>query len=498
MSFKKNIIANFAGSVWGALISLASVPFYIFFLGVEAYGLIGFFATLQILFSILEMGLGAANQREFAKYRGGQSDKENLSNLVRVLAVIYWVTALVVGILIVLLAPWLARNWLNIKQLSLHDTHLTIVLMGLSFAIRWPSLLYSGGLMGMQKQVPLNWIKAATDAMRGVGSVLILWLISSTITAFFSWQIIVELVNTLVLRGALRKYFPQCKGVKDIQFKQLRRVWKFAAGMGGISILVVILMQLDKVILSRLLTLESFGYYTIAGSLSLGLTLLIRPIFSATYPKLTQLVELKDEEQIKRIYHDSCQLMSVLIVPLALVVSFFSKEVLYLWTNNLAVAEHAHSVLSILIIGTALNGIMNVPYALQLAHGWTRLTFYMNLVAVAILAPLIIVMTNHYGAEGAALVWVLLNGGYVFIGIHLMHHRLLPSEKWEWYLKDMALPVLGAFFVVWPARMLFGENMSEINVAISLVGVLFAAYFFSAMMSSSIRRHLLTYWKQTF
>lgn len=49
------------------LMGLVFVPLYIKFLGMEAYGLIGFFATLQALFSILDLGLGATLNRELAR-----------------------------------------------------------------------------------------------------------------------------------------------------------------------------------------------------------------------------------------------------------------------------------------------------------------------------------------------------------------------------------------------------------------------------------------------
>ena len=48
---KRNIIANFAGQGWAALMALAFVPLYIKFLGIEAYGLIGFFAMLPWVIS---------------------------------------------------------------------------------------------------------------------------------------------------------------------------------------------------------------------------------------------------------------------------------------------------------------------------------------------------------------------------------------------------------------------------------------------------------------
>ncbi len=38
--------------------SLAFIPLYIKFLGIEAYGIIGFFTTLQAMFTLLDLGLG--------------------------------------------------------------------------------------------------------------------------------------------------------------------------------------------------------------------------------------------------------------------------------------------------------------------------------------------------------------------------------------------------------------------------------------------------------
>jgi len=45
---KLNIIANYTGKAWTALMSLAFIPLYIKFIGIEAYGLIGFFVYFLI------------------------------------------------------------------------------------------------------------------------------------------------------------------------------------------------------------------------------------------------------------------------------------------------------------------------------------------------------------------------------------------------------------------------------------------------------------------
>src|SRR6185369_1533609 len=90
-----------------------------------------------------------------------------------------------------------------------------------------------------------------------------------------------------------------------------------------------------------------------------------------------------------------------------------------------------------------LNGMMHVPYMLQLAHGWPSLAVKVNLVAVIVLVPTILWVTPRYGAIGASVVWVALNAGYVLIGMHFMFQRLLNEEKWKWYRRDVLWP-LGA------------------------------------------------------
>ena len=54
-STKRNIIANYLGSAWNALMGLAFIPLYIHYLGIEAYGLIGVFILLQAWMVLLDM-----------------------------------------------------------------------------------------------------------------------------------------------------------------------------------------------------------------------------------------------------------------------------------------------------------------------------------------------------------------------------------------------------------------------------------------------------------
>jgi hypothetical protein len=103
---------------------------------------------------------------------------------------------------------------------------------------------------------------------------------------------------------------------------------------------------------------------------------------------------------------------------------------------------------------------MSLPYALQLAHGWTRLSFLKNVVAVILLVPLMIWLVRHYGAAGAATAWIILNSGYFLFEIPIMHQRLLKKEMGQWYIYDVALPLGIIVTIEMLARFMMPENES--------------------------------------
>jgi O-antigen/teichoic acid export membrane protein len=475
---KKNIAANFAGSIWQALMGLVFIPLYIKFLGIESFGLIGIFATLQVIFGLLDVGLGSTLTREMARLSVLPRKEQEMRNLVRTLETLYWSVAVFVGIVIVSLSPFIAHHWIKAGQLSPKTIEQALLIMGFVMVFQMPIGFYSGGLIGLQKQVLLNVINVCMNTLRGVGAVLILWLVSPTIQAFLLWQIVISIINAFLLALFLWRSLPHSDNKTVFQKQLLKNIWRFTAGMSGISILAVILTQLDKIILSKILSLEMFGYYMLASVVAMSLSRLFTPVFLSIYPRFTQLVSINDQDGLKQLYHKSCQFMSVLVLPVAIVVALFSYEIIFLWTQISTTAEQTHLIVSILICGTALNGLMNPPYALQLAFAWTKLSFFKNIIAVILLVPLIIYSAMRYGAIGAAIAWFALNMGDVVLVIPLMHRRLLRKEKWRWYWQDICLPLVVCTFVAGLGRIFISGPMSQfmmvqylIVISVSTLGI---------------------------
>lgn len=493
-SVTRNVAFNFLGKSWAALMSLAFVPLYIRFLGIEAYGLVGFFSLLLVVLSVLDLGLGSTLNRELARSTAQEGPTRESRDLLRTLEVPYGVTGVLLGVLVAGLAPFLARHWVNAASLPVATVREAIVLMGVVVAAQWPTTLYAGGLRGLQRQGLWNAISASAATLRGVGAVLVLWKLSATILAFFAWQAAVSILQTFVTRWYLWRSLPG-PDRPALRFDLLARVWRFAAGMTAITLVSLFLSQLDRLVLSKLISLEEFGYYTLASAVALGLYALITPVFEAFFPRFSQLVAVGDEPALRSLYHRGCQLMAVLVLPVAAVVAFFSQDLVFVWTGSDDLAARSHALVTILIAGTALNGLMNLPYALQLASGWTRLTFLANVVALLFLAPLAVVLAKKSGSFGVAWITVILNAGYLAILPHLVHRRLLRGEKGRWYLWDVALPLAAAVVAAAIGRGLLAPGAAASRpVRLLLVGVVYAVTLSAVVATTPLLRQNALGW----
>jgi O-antigen/teichoic acid export membrane protein len=484
---KRNIGANLSGNIWTGLMGLVFVPLYIKFLGIEAYGLIGVFVSLLAIFGLLDMGLSSTLNREIARSAVQEGNAQEMRDLVRTLEIPYWLIGLLISAIVFVLSPFIACNWVNAKNLSPQTVQTAIMLMGLAVTFQWPISFYSGGLMGLQRQVLLNVINVSMATFRGVGAVLVLWLVSSSVEAYFYWQIVVSVIHVGLIVYYLWSNLPYVSETPRFRRELLLKIWRYAAGITGITITGVLITQIDKILLSKLLTLESFGYYSFSIVVGSILSRFVEPIFSAVFPRLAELVSLQDEMGIKELYHKSCQLLAVIVLPVAIVLIFFSSEILLLWTGDIVTVHRTHLIVSLCAIGGLLNALMYIPYALTLAYGWTTITFYMHIVAIIVLGPMIYFLTITYGIIGAPIGWIVYNIMQLIVWINIMHSRLLKKEKLRWYIKDVGIPLVVALVIASFWRLNIPIGISRITILPYLTVVFLTTLWTTAVVTSSTR-----------
>ena len=493
MSLGRNLLAGLANSVWSALVGLAVVPFYLKYLGIEAYGLIGFFVTTQAVLSLLDMGMAPTINREVARCSASGNLKE-AGKLLHTLAVVYWSMAGAIAVVIMALAPLIAGYWLQSKQISPETISHAVMLMGLVVACRWPIGLYQGALIGAQRLTVSSAINIVMVTIGSLGAVMVLAFVSPTIEAFFIWQASVGLVYAITMRAAARLIIGSDKAGR-FDVANIRRILRFSLGVGAISFSGLVLTQLDKVILSKTLGLENFGHYMLATMVASSLYILIVPIFNITYPRFSVLVAQGRLEELLVQYRAASQLLAALLFPAAMVLILLAHSLIQFWTSNEGLAVDVAPLASLLLLAYALHGIMHMPYALMLAQGETKSMFAVYIALIVVIVPLTSILSVLYGAVGGAFAQLLLFMLYLFVGTWVTHRRYFKGYAAVWLSKDVGVP-LGISALAWLAGYAAMPVLHSSVLVAMLAGVLLwlAATLASIYASRSSRLIFIGYW----
>ncbi len=465
MTLGSNLIAGLFNSIWSALISLAVVPFYLKYLGIEAYGLIGIFVTIQSLLQLLDMGMASTINREVARC-SASGHLRAAGNLLQSLAFVYWFLAAMIAILLLALAPFIAEYWLQSKKLSLQTITHALMLMGFVVACRWPIALYQGALIGAQRLVVSSGINITMITLGSIGAVAVLANLSPTIEAFFIWQAFIGLVYALVMRFAAWRIIGKTDHFR-FDTEKVKSVWRFTLGMGVIGLTALFFTQMDKVILSRVLLLEEFGQYMLSTMVVSSLYMVIMPVFNVMYPRFSALVATDKTEELVNNYRMGTSLLVSAIFPITMFLVVFGYELVHVWTGDSDIALKAAPVIALLAIGSALHGVMHFPYALQLAYGLTGLPLLINILLMFLLVPLIIYFATTYGALGGALAWLVLHTIYLLLGTCLTHCILLKGLGTIWLSQDIAPPLILA--VLFGAFGFFTIHLNDYSLLVKLM-----------------------------
>ena len=452
---RQNILANIIARGWGVISVYLFVPLYLKFLGIEAYGLVGFYSTLLSVLAFADMGFTATLNREMARLSVRRDSATEMRDLLRTYESTYLCTSSVLAVIVWALAPVIAGYWLRSKVLQPHEMAAAIRLMGVAIAFQLPSGLYIGGLMGLQRQVRANSVQIVWGVFRGFGAALVLWFFSPTIFAFALWQLISNAAYCLVARLSLWHALPSSPGQSQPLFRWqvFRNTWRYAAGMAGMAVVSTLLTQTDKLAVSKMLSLEMLGYYTIAGALASVPLMLASPIASAVFPRLTGLVTSEDSNGLTRLYHRACALVAVGTIPAGITVALYAGDLIRAWTDSATIAQRAGPVASLLLGGQLMQAILVVPFYLALAHGNVSLNLKIGIASIVLITPALIFLIIKYGIVGAGFSWLVMNLCTLPPYVYFLHRRFLPGELQKWVLRDVLRPLLAALPTILLARL---------------------------------------------
>lgn len=487
---KRNIVANAAGGIWTALLNLLAIPIQARILGIEAYGLLSLITSLQIIFNILDLGLSTTVTREVAS--DISKDYRNSQMLIRTINTGYWLVGLALGWGLFLSAGWIARRWLDLKALSPETAMLAIQVMAVAIALRWPVSMYSGVISGLQQMAALNLLRASLATLRLAGGIIILLLWRSFIP-FLLWQAVSALLEVGLYAVTCLHFLPGMSFRPHISLDVLKHIWHFSLDINLISILAIVFTQTDRLIISKLLSLQALGYYSLVYNASFGLSVIQNFITSAVFPALAADYSFGRMGALASRYNKATQILVYLLTLPACAFVFYGHDLLRLLVS-LETAQQASRVLGLLALGFLLNASVSVCYTLAVATGHTQLPLAVNIAAFLIYLPGLYFLIVKLGILGAALAWFLLNLYYLFTLLPLVQKRVMQASIAVWLTKNL-LPFLLAGFLSLGAGWAIVRGLEAQNEIAVWSIYLMAAGIYTALgfifLDSALRQDIL-------
>lgn len=492
-SLRINVLASYASQIYLVIISIAILPIYIKYMGAEAYGLVGFFAMLQGLFSLLDFGLTPTISRQTAQYNAGVESALGFRQLFRSLSVIFTGIACIGGGLLCYFNHYIAEHWLKLENLAISDVLFSLQIMAVCIALRWMTGLYRGVINGFERIIWLSVISIVIATLRFPGVLLYMHYFGFTIKSFFAFQLIVAFIEFSTLIFKAYSLLPKIDQKENIgwSFSPVKPILSFALTIAFTSFVWVLITQLDKFILSGILPLSEYGYFTLAVLVAGGILQIGAPISSAIMPRMARLHGEQKKKELKNVYLGATQFVANIVVTAGIVLAILSKQVLYAWTGDILLAEKAAPILQLYAIGNAILTLGAFPYYLQYAKGNLKLHFIGNLITAIVLIPVIIWAAKNYGAIGAGWAWVTIQSVYIMFWVSYVHKIIEPNINQQWF-KAFLPSVCSVTIVAYSLSYFLNFSLDRTIVFFQICMVSFISLVVAVLSSKHVRNIIQT------
>ena len=427
----KNITYQVTGQGIVLILGFVGVKFIFSRLGADAFGIIYFNLVLTgVLTTALELGVLATTVREVSAHH--RTEPEYIEQLIRTASVFYWGVGVVLFAAVFLAAPWLVEKWVNLKTLDSSTASTMLRYLAITALITLPRALYSSLFQGRQRMELNNGIDVASSAIQQVGIVVIL-ASGGDAFAVVQWIAFSAVLSTLTYMTIVARMFGWRALVPAYFDTVVTRNIRFTSHMAVLSVLNIVLIQYDKVVVSKLQPIASVGYYSFATTVVVRISFAANAIGQAALPSFSSLQKTGDFKPLITQYRKLQDLTSYGMIPLFAAAIFGATPVYsYLFTHQVAAMLLLPTAL--LCLGFFMYSTVTIPYTLSVAVGRPDIASRTNVVALFVVIPVTTSLIYLFGLIGAASSWVVYQLFVYAYMIPRICRQCLSMGPASWYL----------------------------------------------------------------
>ncbi|MDE2427378.1 MAG: flippase [Burkholderiales bacterium] len=423
MSLKRNTFWNLGGSLLPLLAAAAFIPYCLRHLGNEAFGVLTLIWGLIGYFSLFDFGVGRALTYGLSKLRM-TGDHNGIGRVLKSGLLLTAITGTAGTLIMLMLAPSLTHHWLKISPALQNDAQSAFQIAAIGVIPTAVTSGLRGAMEGLERFAASNLNKIFLGFCMFTLPAASIWLHGNQLSHIALYlamaRLVVVVIGLLQLRSHLRsapidgaEIFTPMRGLVSYGF------WLTVSGI--ISPLMVFG---DRFFISSLLGAGQLALYTIPQEGLMRMLIVPAAIGGALLPMFAG---MQNQHESSALYQSQYRRLALIMLGLCLFAAIIAYPGLSFWLS----ADFAHKALPItliLVAGSFMNGIAQLPYTMLQARGKPKLTAQFHMVELVLYIVVLYFLSRQFGLIGAALAWtarVTLD----WLLLHIAARRLMAAQR---------------------------------------------------------------------
>ncbi len=417
----QNVVTNYAAVVWTTALSLVTIPVALRILGHNEWGIVAACVTLRGLLTLLDAGFSQIMPRDIAQVAG---DIQAEARLFSAFSKIYWALGFCGFGLAQIGARYISAQWLNAPGADMHELEVAVRIIAIQFLFQFANGANVAFWNGIQRQKRANIRQCVFATARQFSAIGSLVFFGGHAIAYLLPSAAIASIECLTNRSAIRRDLGCARS--NAHWKDVLRVAREGGGLTIAVIVGIAVSQLDKVVLSKTLTLADYGAYVIVANLGIAFMQLQYPLMRAFFPIVAR---NEVEGRTTGSGRLTAAVFALCIAPCA-VAAIFAHLGLRLWLHDERVAAIGTTPLRLILLAVCINALYNVIYQRMVAAGKSNVIVAANVGALCVSIVSWYVFGRKAGLIGGGVIWVASSTAQLVVGYiwHRVNRRDLRDQ----------------------------------------------------------------------
>ena len=398
----KGSIWTLSGTVLPLAVAFIATPFVIRFLGTEGYGVLLLVNLVPMYFNFADFGMSVASTK-FASEAYGQGDPEKERAVVWTAVSIAAVSVSIIAVPIILFSFPIV-SVLNVPAHLLTEANLALKISAAAFAIGVLASVLNSPMLARLRMDLVTTTGALTKVVAAAVVPIILFF-GGGIAGAVTWTFLVAVFSLALVFFFSGRLLP---GLTRPVFDStlLAPLLRFGASWFVAMIAAILLVNLEKLLLTKMVSVEALAYYSVAFTVANMAGMFSQAMSQSMMPAFSQLMTPEKRSQFDALFARGIRFNIIWLLPALMVMVLAAESFFTLWAGE-EFGRQSTLPFYILLAGLFFNILAYIPHASITASGRTDVFAKLYWIELAVYVVLAWLLIGRFGIIGAAIAWSL-------------------------------------------------------------------------------------------